>query len=164
MALTLALGVVGTATGIGSLIWQFITWRQSGPRVIVEAELAVGDENRWTLQVTARNIGRSPISITGIRIEDPKGGPVRSNWAGMGFGRIPMPCRLEQGTAEHWSAWAYKGESKNGLIAAVSLADGKTVCAMAPPPTEILFALEKINNSLKEKGFTINPNMQKEGS
>lgn len=48
----LILGIVGSATGIGALVWQVITWNRSGPIVSVTANQAFPDMRQWRRPTT----------------------------------------------------------------------------------------------------------------
>ena len=153
MAVSLVLGIVGAATGIGSLAWQLIIWRQGGPIVIADAELGAKDKDYRAIGVIVRNIGRSPISVTGVRVSAKKTGQViRSN---MDLSRTPMPCRLKQGSAEPLIVSVLTKDICDDLVVIVDLADKKEVrTTVPPPPPEQLAILKAVRAAEEGRGST----------
>jgi hypothetical protein len=136
---TLVIAIIGAVTGIGSLAWQVVTFRQSGPVVTVTATQAmptygaeVGDPH---VDVTARNTGRSPVTVTGWGLRFPDGQgmifPNALRWS------TSLPHRLEPGANASWywpteevkRASAERGVRYQDLTAYVNLADGRTINA-----------------------------------
>src|SRR5262249_51913784 len=68
--------IVGTAAGVGALMWGVITWRRSGPVVTVDVNQgfpAYDDHVGEPITcVTATNSGRAPVTVTswGLRLPD----------------------------------------------------------------------------------------------
>ncbi len=140
MAVTaLILGIVGAVTGVAALAWQVITWRESGAIVAVTALQAfptygdrAGDPH---VNVTARNTGRSPVTVNGWGLRLPDGRtmvvPNPAPWSS------PVPHRLEPGgdgswylpTAEVARFCAEHGVRQQDMIAFVNLADGRSTNA-----------------------------------
>lgn len=135
----LILGIVGALTGVAALAWQVITWRQGGAVVTVSALQAfptyadqLGEPH---VNVTARNSGRSPVTVNGLGLRLPDGRtmvvPSPASWSS------PVPHRLEPGadgswympTAEVARFCADNGIKQQDLIAFVRLADGRTISA-----------------------------------
>ena len=78
VAAALVLGIVGAVTGVAALAWQVITWRKSGAVVRVTATQAFpayGGSSEQFLNVTARNTGRSPVTVKGGDWGSPMAGP-----------------------------------------------------------------------------------------
>lgn len=135
----LILGIIGALTGVGALTWQVITWRQSGAIVTVTALQAFptyGDHaGEPHVNVSARNTGRSPVTVKGWGLRLPDGRsmvvPNPAPWSS------PLPHRLEPGadgswyvpTAEVARFCAEDGTRQQDVIAFVILADGRTISA-----------------------------------
>lgn len=93
--------VVLSATSIG---WQVVAFRRSGPVVGVTATQALptyGPEmGDWHVNVTARNSGRSPVTVTGWGLRFPDGQAMfmteNLSWS------TALPYRLEQGASGSW--------------------------------------------------------------
>ncbi len=62
---TLTVAVVGCVVGVASLAWQIVTWQYTGPRIKVASRIGLvpGASRIWT--VTATNVGRAPVQVTG---------------------------------------------------------------------------------------------------
>jgi hypothetical protein len=133
------LGIVGTVTGIGALVWQVITWKRSGPVVTVTAMQALptyGDRVGDPLTcVTARNSGRAPVTVSswGLRFPDGQVMFIRQAFAGSDA----LPYRLEAGASGSWSVETTAvaetckahGVDYADLTAYVNLANGQSVDA-----------------------------------
>jgi hypothetical protein len=135
----LILGIIGAATGVVALVWQVITWRQGGAVVTVTAHQAFptyGDElGEPHVNVSARNSGRSPVTVKGWGLRLPDGGTMvnfnPAPWSS------PLPHRLEPGTDGSWYMstrevarfCAKQGVKQQDMIAFVDLADGRTISA-----------------------------------
>lgn len=135
----LILGIVGALTGVAALAWQVLTWRQGGAVVTVTAFQAFptyGDQlGEPHVNVTARNSGRSPVTVNGFGLQLPDGRTMvvssLPSWSS------PVPHRLEPGadgswyipTAEIARFCADNGIKQQDLIAFVRLADGRTTSA-----------------------------------
>lgn len=135
----LILGIIGAVTGAAALAWQVITWRQSGAVVAVTACQAFpvsGDHaGEQLVNVSARNSGRSPVTVNGWGLRVPDGeamvsfNPVQ--------GSSPLPLRLEPGADGNWFLpthevarfCAGRGVRQQDMIAFVDLADGRTIRA-----------------------------------
>jgi hypothetical protein len=64
--ITLVIAVLGLLLAVAGLVWQAATWRLAGPVVKVElGEGTVLPTGLKYVSVTARNVGRSDVSITG---------------------------------------------------------------------------------------------------
>jgi len=159
MGITLMLGIIGTVTGVGSLAWQVVTWRISGPVVKVtvvqhvppplwtpslladlarEADLVDFEPREQSFPVTvvtAMNTGRSPITVTGIGLRTRDGQDIPAGAFREGSGKLPF--RLQPGTNGSWSFLTkdvkYEGWKLGieqlDLTAYVNLADGQIVYA-----------------------------------
>lgn len=134
---TLVIAIIGAITGVAALAWQVITWRQSGPVVVVTATQAfptygpgVGEPH---VNVTASNSGRSPVTVKGWGLRFPDGQtmvfPNPVPWSD------PLPNRLEPGADASWyvptvevaRACAQHGVRQQDMTAFVNLADGRTI-------------------------------------
>lgn len=135
----LILGIVGTVTGVGALVWQVITWKRGGPVVTITATQAFptyGDQVGEALTcVTARNSGRAPVTVSswGLRFPDGQVMFIRQPFAGSD----QLPYRLEEGASGSWfieTAVVARTCQEHGvdyadLTAYVSLASGPSVDA-----------------------------------
>src|SRR4051794_8825481 len=67
---TRVLAVIGAGTGVASLLWQVVTWRQAGPLVRVDAIFALrpDEENALRLIVTAYNSGRADAQLRTVHL------------------------------------------------------------------------------------------------
>jgi hypothetical protein len=135
----LILGIIGAVTGVAALAWQVISWRQSGAVVAVTARQASpvsGDHaGEQLVIVSARNSGRSPVTVNGWGLRLLGGGAMVS------FnpvpGSSPMPLRLEPGADGSWLLpthevarfCAERGVRQQDMIAFVDLADGRRIRA-----------------------------------
>jgi hypothetical protein len=135
----LILGIIGAVTGVAALSWQVITWRQSGAVVAVTARQASrGSDDHageQLVKVSARNSGRSAVTVNGWGLRLPGGGamvildPMQ--------GSSPVPLRLEPGADGSWLLpthevarfCAGRGVRQQDMIAFVDLADGRTIRA-----------------------------------
>ena len=134
----LVFGIVGTVTGVAALAWQVVTWRKSGAVVRVtatQAFLAYGGSSEQYLNVTARNTGRSPVTVNGWGLRFPDGRtlffPNPAPWSS------PPSYRLEPGADGNWyaptaevarSCTEYSVRQQD-MTAFVNLADGRTIIA-----------------------------------
>lgn len=138
-AAALILGIIGTFTGVAALAWQVIVWRRSGAVVAVTAFQAfptygdrVGEPH---VNVSARNTGRSPVTVNGWGLRLPDGQTMivtnPASWSS------PLHYRLEPGadgswyvpTAEVARFCTEHGIRQQDMVAFVNLADGRTVSA-----------------------------------
>ncbi len=134
----LVLGIVGAVTGVAALAWQVITWTKSGAVVKVTANqafLASGGPAEQFLNVTARNTGRSPVTVKGWGLRFPDGRvlvfPNPAPWSSS------PSHRLEQGSEGSWyaptaevaRACAEHGVRQQDMTAFVKLEDGRTITA-----------------------------------
>lgn len=135
----LILGIIGAVTGVAALAWQVVTWRQSGAVVAVTARQSLpasGDHAGEPLvNVSARNSGRSPVTVNGWGLRLPDGGAMISSnpvpWSS------PVPHRLEPGADGNWLLPTYevarfcaeRGVRQQDMIPYVELADGRTIRA-----------------------------------
>ena len=132
----LILGIIGAVTGVVALAWQVITWRHSGAVVAVTARQAYSPAYDGPLvNVSARNSGRSPVTVNGWGLRLPDGGTMICTkpvlWSS------PMPYRLEPGADGSWLLpthevahfCAERGVRQQDMIAFVDLADGRTIIA-----------------------------------
>ncbi len=66
---SLAISLAGLVTAVVALVWQAVTWKFTGAHVRVETALGItsywGKDARSVVIVTARNLGRSGIEVTG---------------------------------------------------------------------------------------------------
>jgi hypothetical protein len=136
------LSITAIVVAGASLMWQIVTWRQSGPVVTVRARTAmptygdrVGDPH---VHVTAANTGRSPVTVKnwGLRLPDDRHMMIteQESWS------ASLPYRLEPGADASWfvptraivDACERQGVRYQDLIAYVDLGDGRTIDAKAP--------------------------------
>lgn len=134
----LVLGIVGAVTGVAALAWQVITWTKSGAVVRVtaaQAFVALGGSSEQFLNVTARNTGRSPVTVKAWGLQFPDGRTLAflkpAPWSS------PLPHRLEPGAEGDWYALTaevarscaeYRVRQQD-MTAFVNLADGRTIIA-----------------------------------
>lgn len=122
----LIIGVVGGVTGVTALLWQVITWWRSGPRVTAEVDWSGITPDGARFRVTARNLGRSAITVTSITAVNPQ-----TNFnilQGSRFNKTNMPFRLEGGGAESWDLPIVVPYSRNlTIIFTVNLANNKAI-------------------------------------
>jgi hypothetical protein len=64
VALALVVAIIGAATGLGSLLWQFTTWKRSGWDLDV---IAYWDTRRQKIIVEITNTGRQECVISEVR-------------------------------------------------------------------------------------------------
>lgn len=135
----LILGIIGALTGVAALAWQVITWRRGGAVVAVTAFQAFpcyGDQaGEAHVNLTARNSGRSPVTVNGWGLKLPGGGSMivssPAPWSS------PLPHRLEPGADGSWYIptpevarfCAGNDIRQQDTIAFVDLADGRTISA-----------------------------------
>ena len=137
---SLFVGLIALALSVVSVVWQFVTWRGSGPLVRVEVSQSVpvlpgqrpGD---LYTQVTARNLGRMPITVTSWALELPDGSGLffvsPAEWSS------PLPFRLDSHAEASWwvrtaevrQSCAERGIAPSTIGGIVSLANGKTAKA-----------------------------------
>ncbi|MGI5211508.1 hypothetical protein [Plantactinospora sp. CA-290183] len=103
MSIPVLLSIIAIDMSAASLLWQVVSWKRSGPVVTVtavQALVTVDMSGQWFTSVTARNTGRSPITVTGWEFRMPGGGSVVSTrtvrWS------TPLPYRLEAGAEGTW--------------------------------------------------------------
>jgi hypothetical protein len=131
--------IIGTAAGVGALLWGVITWRRSGPVVtvkVLQGFPAYGDHLGDPITcVTATNSGRAPVTVTSWALELPDG---QTMFVQQPFpGSDTLPYRLEQGASGTWSVETIRvtetsraeGVDYGDLRGFVKLASGKTICA-----------------------------------
>lgn len=104
---TLGIALAGFLLAVVSLVWQVFSWRLTGS--VVRAELARGmtvggSSGIDVIMLTARNIGRSSVSVTGWGLRVDEGGeistlvvPVPLPWQGP-----TIPHTLEGGHSATW--------------------------------------------------------------
>lgn len=102
--IALVIALVGLVLSVISLTWQVLQWRLAGSRVKVETRLAVGVGGQPPLDkliaITARNVGRTAISLTGWGLLDVRrDAHVPGHTMGVPMNPA-MPVRLEPGTAQ----------------------------------------------------------------
>ena len=71
-AITLIIAIVGLCVAIAGFIWQWMSWKYEGPKVKVTAShgIVTGEPaGKIYLSVTAVNVGRSPVELTGWGVE-----------------------------------------------------------------------------------------------
>lgn len=105
--ITLAVAVLGVVTGAASLVWQWYSFRRSGPDVAVRISWGIApaslvdDDMVLVLIVEANNSGRQPIQITSWGIALPgKMGSIQTLYPS--FGSSPVPTVLEAGHSASW--------------------------------------------------------------
>jgi hypothetical protein len=83
--MTLALAIVGAATGLAALlaqVWQFVL---AGPRVKVSTANAIATGAKWWVSIDVTNTGRLPVTIAdvGLVVERPGQEPGSMPYAGL---------------------------------------------------------------------------------
>jgi hypothetical protein len=122
-----------------SLAWQIISWRRSGPVVVVDAHQSfpvfAGDRpGDLHTQVTARNRGRAAVTVTSWGFSLPTG--ENAFWNATRWS-TSLPHRLEPHSEASWFVdtdsikfgAAQNGVAYQSLRAYVTLANGKCVNA-----------------------------------
>ena len=141
--ITLAVAILGVATGLASLTWQWYSFRRSGPDVSVQISWGlapaslIDDEGVFVLIVTANNAGRQPIQVTTWGIDLPgRMGSIQTLYPN--FGSAPIPTVLEAGHSATWLMEMAKLEKKLQDLSAskalkltgwISLGSGKKVAS-----------------------------------
>jgi phosphatidylserine/phosphatidylglycerophosphate/cardiolipin synthase-like enzyme len=94
----LILGIVGSVTGISSLIWQVISWRRAGPVVRLSASSSFFKSG---IAITAFNTGRSDVTVNNliVPLRDGKAWPIAEGMKGLVITEDHFPHRLEAGTS-----------------------------------------------------------------
>jgi hypothetical protein len=131
----LILGIIGAITGVGALAWQVITWGKSGAVVTVTTCQAFPIDGDQLLHVSARNTGRSPVTVNEWGLRLPDGGSMVALYPALRSS--PLPHRLEPGAEASWYVGtaevarfcAERGTRQQDMIAYVDLADGRTISA-----------------------------------
>jgi hypothetical protein len=128
---SLILGVIGTVTGIGGLVWQLLTWRRNGPIVKVIGDSPIPYVGRTGVAgVTAWNEGRSPVTVTSCGLQELDG---EVFYPGQPLpGSDQLPFRLEQGASGRWvvNVPQHRDTVPLRLRAYVRLANGKPIADM----------------------------------
>jgi hypothetical protein len=92
--LTLCVSVVALAVAGGSLTWQIVSWRRSGPRVSVKTTSGIGGmpPGVWFVGVEATNSGRLGTEIGQFGFQLPNGRHIQSIHDFLGQPvQLPMP-------------------------------------------------------------------------
>ena len=139
--LATVLAIIAILLSLASLAWQVVSWRRSGAVVSVTATQTLplyGNRNQpgdWHVDVTARNSGRSPITVNSWGLRMPNGQtmvmPGNLSWS------ASLPHRPEPGANASWfiatedvkRTCAEHGVRYQDLVAYVKLADGRTINA-----------------------------------
>jgi hypothetical protein len=144
--LTLTLAIIGTVTGVGSLVANMTAFRRSGPVVKVNVFQFIpmikvrgreaSEPGELMTVVEAVNTGRAPITVTDWALE------MRNGESVVPQTQVPqsdaLPFRLEQGASARWfvptdevrAQCEYHGASySRDLVGYVQLAGGKVVRA-----------------------------------
>jgi hypothetical protein len=126
---------------VASVLWQVVIWRYTGSFVKVDNHgkfeaLPSGPPFGYLVAVVARNVGRVPVTVTGVSFKLRSGVSLMTlfpePWQGPA-----TPHRLEAGDEVRW--YAQEGKLLDGMtarpdtaeiVAEVFLATGKTVRAM----------------------------------
>lgn len=137
MQLSDVLSTVAIAMSAVSLGWQAWAHRREGPVVKVTTTQAIftAGPREWFVNVTARNTGRGPVTVTSCGLRVPGGGAFHA------VRRLevstPLPHRLEPGTEAKWfverneilQGCSELGVRYQDLVGFVTLATGNTVLA-----------------------------------
>lgn len=104
---TLALAVVGSATGVAALATQVWGLVLAGPRVkVTVANALVTGSGAWVLSLDASNLGRLPVTLLDQGVTFRSGGEwVKAPVGGMPQGAYDRPAgphRLPDGEAVTW--------------------------------------------------------------
>lgn len=97
----LVLGIVGSLTGISSLIWQVTSWRYQGPVVRLSASSASFSSG---IAITAVNAGRGDVTVNSLVVPllNGKAWPIIEGMKGLVLTENHFPHRLEAGTSARW--------------------------------------------------------------
>ena len=106
-AVTLALALVGAATGIAALMIEVWSLVIAGPRVkIVVANALVSADGNWWLSIDVSNIGRLPVTLLDVGVAF----QIRGEWKRAPIATMPpqlisnrdIPRRLVDGDQATW--------------------------------------------------------------
>jgi hypothetical protein len=101
----LVVAVLGLALSLIALVWQVVAWRMTGSVVKVETGRGIltGPQGLGpdVLTVTARNVGRTQVAVTGWAFRLPSG---ESVWPSMGgaWKGPATPYTIEAGHEAEW--------------------------------------------------------------
>lgn len=143
----ISIAVLGLVLSTISLTWQVVQWKLAGSRVKVETRLAMGIGGQplydKLLMITARNVGRTAISLTGWGLlHADRDAHVPGHTMDVPFNPA-MPVRLEPGTAQDFYMAlepTVRQLTEMGVLPAarlygfVSLATGKRAADRKPAP------------------------------
>lgn len=91
---TLLLSIIGTMTGVTSIVVTFLLFRWAGPRVRVEATNGVTlPPGSWNVTVRVTNAGRHAITVKDFEFQPIKTKKHRVSWTE--WKGAPLPHRLE---------------------------------------------------------------------
>lgn len=138
--LTLVIALLALLLSVASLVWQMLSWRYTGSFVKVDNHakfvvLPSGPPHGYLVSVTARNVGRAAVTVTGMAFKLKTGESLMSllpeYWQGPA-----TPHRLEAGDEVRWYAQHEKlldgitGKPDEAeVVAEVFLATGKKATA-----------------------------------
>jgi hypothetical protein len=92
--LTLCISLLALAVGGGSLTWQIISWRRSGPQVSVKTTSGIGGmpPGVWFVGIEATNSGRLGTEISQFGFQLPNGRHLQNIYDFLGQPvQLPMP-------------------------------------------------------------------------
>ncbi len=103
---TLAIAVAGFVIAFVALIWNIVEWWLGGHRVKVETSVglvSLGNSVEPVISVTARNVGRSAVTIESWSFVTPAPDAQVMQWVAWMDWQGPLtPYRLEHGTSVEW--------------------------------------------------------------
>jgi hypothetical protein len=137
---TLAIAIIGAATGIAALLAQVWQFALAGPRIKVAVSNAMTTQDgRWWLDIDVRNPGRMPVTVLDVglvvEIKGQESGrmPIAALHPAMWQGP-PLSYRLVDGNSESWrmapevvALDLLQRKARHNVRAYVRLATGKTI-------------------------------------
>lgn len=128
---TLWVAVLGVVLGVASLTWHIVSFLLMAGRAKVSAQpnMVMFDPARGTqtpvLQITVRNVGRMPISVTSWTFIDPTGRGVITINPSPEFGPA-VPHTIDPGHSEQWRV------PRDGVLQALGEGDTSRSITLRP--------------------------------
>lgn len=111
--LTLCISLLALVVAGGSLTWQIISWRRSGPRVSVKTTVGLGgDPPVWFVAVEARNSGRLGTEVQQFGLQLPNGRHLQNIYDFLGQ-PVQLPTPLGPGGT---ASMTYRAEDLRRIL------------------------------------------------